>query len=107
MHLGIQELWTYIENYKMEKSWKYNYVFYLCDDSQWLEDFDLSKLLVLGDAYIYLLSCDIRQPPLHMDEINDHVLVVKRKVLKFFGIYFINLFQDKDIIDNCVSSMKA
>ena len=106
MHLGIQELWTNAESYENSNDWKYDYVMYLRDDIQWLDDFNLNKLLALGDADIYILSCDARQPPLHIDEINDHALVVKREVADFFGMYFTNLFKDKDLVDNCVSSMK-
>jgi len=104
MHLGIQELWKYAVSYEMKKSWAYDYVLYLRDDTQWLDDFNLNNLLSLGDADIYLLSCDAREPPLHIDEINDHALVVKRKVANFFGMYFTNLFKDENLVDNCVSS---
>ena len=106
MHLGIEELWTNAQNYENENEWKYDYVMYLRDDTQWLSDFDLNKLLSLGDADIYILSCDARQPPLHIDEINDHALVVKREVADFFGMYFTNLFKEKDLVENCVSNMK-
>jgi len=106
MHLGIQELWKYAESYEMQKDWNYDYVLYLRDDTQWLDDFNLNNLLSLGDADIYVLSCDAREPPLLIDEINDHALVVKRKVAKFFGMYFTNLFKDENLVDNCVSSVK-
>merc|ERR1711862_224268 len=60
----------------------------------------------MGDADIYSLSCDAGQPPLHIDEVNDHVLVIKRKVAKFFGMYFTNLYKDKDMVQKCTSSLK-
>ena len=105
-HLGIQELWTNAENFEMEKTWKYDYVFFLRDDIHWLDNFDLNKLLALGDADIYLLSCDAKDPPMLVDEINDYALAVKRNVANFFGMYFTNLFKDSNLVDNCVASVK-
>ena len=105
-YLGTQEMWRFFENYENDKSWKYDYVLFLYDDTQWMDDFDMDKLLALGDADIYLLSCDDRQHPLHMDEFNDYALVVKRNVAQFFGNYLENLIKDDNLVDNCVKSVQ-
>ena len=43
---------------------------------------------------------------MYLDEINDNALVVKRKVVNFFGTYLTNIFKDENLVDTCVLSVK-
>merc|ERR1711862_671252 len=106
LHFAIQELWMQVVAVEQQsRNREYDYVLFLRDDSQWMIDFSLNKLIALGDADVYILSCDARDPPLHEDEINDHALVVTRKVADLFGMYFTNIFKDEHLVDNCIKSM--
>merc|ERR1712129_38619 len=106
LHIAVEELWKQVVAVENMTKEEYGYVLFLRDDSQWMADFDLNKLIVLGDADVYVLSCDVRDTPSHVDEINDHALVVTRKAAELFGMYFTNMFKDENLVENCAKSMK-
>lgn len=88
-----------------EDDMPYDYIIFLRDDALWLANFDLNKLVSLGHADTYLLSCDEKDPPLTKDEVNDHVIVASRNVASDFGMYFNNLFNYN--IEKCTSSLRS
>lgn len=77
---------------------------YLCETALWFQDFDLSRLVgnelkpgqtttITIDSAAFALSCDALDPPMHPQERNDHVLIVKRSHASIMGEYFTQLFQ--------------
>ena len=71
---------------------KYDYVMILRDDTHWLQDFDLSKLVETNpDADAYIQSCDFRTPRMLPQEINDHRIVMKREKAEVIGRYLSSL----------------
>jgi len=89
--LNYEQLWD--EVVKIEDATKpYDYVMFLRDDTMWLKDFNLNRLIDHGHADLYVLSCDARLPPLWPEEINDHGSVVSRRKAELFGKYFTHLF---------------
>jgi hypothetical protein len=89
--LNYEQLWD--EVVKSEDATRpYDYVMFLRDDTLWLKDFDLFRLIEHGQADSYVLSCDAREPPMWPEEINDHGSVVSRRKAELFGKYFTHLF---------------
>ena len=91
LHLSMEYLWLAARKFEEESSQLYHFVLFLRDDTKWLLDFDLNKLLAQGQADVYLPSCDARNPPLPPDEVNDHGLVVSRRAADTFGFYLEHL----------------
>ena len=83
----------------------YDYIIFLRDDALWLADFNLDHLIALGHADTYLLSCDAKEPPLTLDEVNDHIIIASRNVASHFGMYFTNLF--KYNLEKCNSLIRT
>jgi len=90
LHLKYQQLWD--EVVRTEAGWQFDYVMFLRDDTLWLSDFDLNRLIRRGHADFYVLSCDARIPRMQPAEINDHGGVVSRRHAELFGSYFNQLF---------------
>jgi len=92
LFLNYQQLWD--EVVKSEGATQpYDYVMFLRDDTLWLKDFSLNRLIDHGPADLYVLSCDARVPSMWPQEINDHGSVVSRKKAELFGNYFAHLFR--------------
>ena len=87
LHLSMEYLWLAARKSEEYDGQLYHFVLFLRDDTKWLLDFDLNKLLAQGHADVYLPSCDARNPPLPPDEVNDHGLVVSRRAADNFGFY--------------------
>lgn len=66
----------------------YDYVLILRDDTLWLGDFDLHKVIATDPtADAYILSCDARDPKMLPPEINDHGILIRRDKAMFVGEY--------------------
>ena len=64
----------------------------LREDVTWLGDFDLQKLIDTNpNADAYVLSCDLRDPPMRANEYSDVGIVIKREKAKVLGRYFSEL----------------
>ena len=50
MHLEIQLLWESLLYYEEQMQRQYDYVLFFRDDAQWMDDFNLNRLLSLGGA---------------------------------------------------------
>ena len=71
---------------------RYNYIMILGDDTYWLQDFNLTKLIATGpDADAYALSCDAREPRMHPQEMNDHGIILSREKAGVIGRYLSSL----------------
>jgi hypothetical protein len=94
LFLALESLWK-TEFLSFEKTKKqqqddqaYDYVLILRDDTLWLDDFDLQKVIdtdPTADAYI--LSCDGREPKMLPPEINDHGILIRREKAGIVGEY--------------------
>ena len=93
LHLAVQNLWREAIRHESESGHRYDYVLFMRDDSLWLSEFDLAKLVAAGDHDVYVPACDARSPPLHPQEINDHILIAKRSSADVFGNYYSTLFE--------------
>jgi len=108
LYLGLQKLWekhlvaseTYIGVH-------YDYVMVLREDVMWLDDFNLQNLIDTNpSADAYILSCDIRDPPLiNSKEYNDYGLVIKRDKATIIGRYFDQLL--KVDLNGCHKSVQG
>lgn len=71
-----------------EPRYYYDYVLILRDDTLWLGDFDLHKVIATDPtADAYILSCDARDPKMLSPEINDHGILIRRDRAVFVGEY--------------------
>ena len=93
LHRAIQYLWREAIRHESESGHQYDYVLFMRDDSLWLSEFDLAKLLAIGDHDVYVPACDARNIPHHPQEINDHILIAKRSFANVFGNYYSILFE--------------
>ena len=103
MHLAIQNLWTSLLKWEAEESFRYDYIFFLRDDSLWLGNFNIENM-ARKDGNIFIPSCDARDPPLAPNEINDHILISQRDSAGTFGKYYSTLFHD-DLLKACMDQM--
>ena len=102
MHLAIRNLWSSALKWEAEEGFKYDYVLFLRDDSLWLKDFNILKMAE-KEGDIFVPSCDARDPPLHPLELNDHILISRRKSAEIFGNYYSTLFQTD--VKGCMDSL--
>jgi hypothetical protein len=93
LFMSMERLWRALLDAEESDGEPYDFVLFLRDDTKWLADFNLDRLRAQGKADVYLLSCDARVPSLSPDEINDHGLVVHRKVAETFGLYLTRLLE--------------
>jgi hypothetical protein len=96
---NLQHLWdTKVVSTEHFIGRQYNYIMILRDDSLWLDDFDLNKLLAVNPAAdAYVLSCDAREPAMLSPEMNDHAIVIKREKAAVVGRYFSSSLLSADI----------
>lgn len=90
---SLEYIWdNRLVTYENSISRKYDYIMILRDDTLWLDDFDINKVLETNPwADAYVLSCDGRDPPMLSQEINDHGILIKRSKAKIVGKYFTSL----------------
>jgi hypothetical protein len=106
LHLSVRGLWEHLLEAEEHDGMQYGHVFFLRDDSWWINDFDFRGLL---DKYhkqnidIYVPSCDARIPPMASSEISDHGLISARTSAELFGRYFDNLL-DADL-QSCAAQL--
>ena len=100
---GLQLLWGDLLVAEESLRTKYDYIMIFRDDTLWLQDFSMNKLLeTKADAYV--LSCNARVPPMLSHEINDHAIVVSREKAQVVGRYYKSLF-DADL-EACGEAVK-
>jgi hypothetical protein len=89
-YLGLQKLWEkHLITSEHYMGVSYDYVMILQEDTLWLEDFNLQKLIATNPtADAYVLSCDVREPPATPVQYNDHGIVIKREKAAVVGRYF-------------------
>lgn len=107
LYLGLQKLWEkHLIASETYVGVRYDYVMVLRDDVTWLDEFDLQKLIDTNpSADAYVLSCDMRDPPIIANEYNDFGLVMKRKKASIIGRYFDQLL--KTDLEACHKSVKG
>ncbi|CAK0823387.1 unnamed protein product [Prorocentrum cordatum] len=91
LFLNYQQLWDDVVKSE-DATQPYDYVMFLRDDTLWLKDFSLNRLVDHGPADLYVLSCDARWPRMWREDMNDHGSVVSRRKAELFGKYFTHLF---------------
>lgn len=102
---GLQLLWDDMISAEATLGIKYDYVMIFRDDTLWLEDFSLNKLLEADKkADAYVLSCDARVPQMLSQEINDHAIIVVREKAHVVGRYYNSLFEAN--LEACAESVK-
>ncbi len=102
---GLQLLWQYMVSTEESLGIKYDYVIIFRDDTLWLHDFSLNKLLEMDrSADAFVLSCDARVPRMLPQEINDHAIIVSREKAHVLGKYYTSLF--KANLEACAQSVK-
>ena len=107
LYLGLQKLWEkHLLASEHYVGVSYDYVMVLREDVLWLDDFNLEKLIASNpSADAYVLSCDLRDPPIISKEYNDYGLVIKRDKAAIIGQYFNQLL--KTDLDGCHESVKG
>lgn len=100
---GLQLLWEDLVKAEESLGIRYDYVMILRDDTLWLQDFSMNRILE-NKADAYVLSCDARVPPMLSHEINDHAIVVTREKAHVLGRYYTSLF-DADL-EACGEAVK-
>ncbi len=106
MYLGLQKLWDkHLITSEHYIGVSYDYVMIVRDDSTWLGDFNMQKLIASNpSADAYVPSCDMSDPPKNPREYNDYGIVIKREKAAVIGKYFTKLL-DPDI-EECHESVK-
>jgi len=107
LYLGLQKLWqkhllaseTYI-------GVSYDYIMVLRDDATWLGDFNLQELIDTNPAAdAYVLSCDVREPPMIANEYSEYGIVIRRSKAAAVGRYFDQLLAAD--LDRCHFSVRS
>jgi hypothetical protein len=111
---SLQQLWNQVVEMETNLGVPYDYVLFLRDDAQFLQDWDLNQLLLLHNNNIkkeeekqvdaYLLSCDASASPMHPLEINDHGGLYSRKAAGIYGEYWKALLQD-GVMEQCAAQL--
>ena len=93
LYLALQRLWDkHLVTAETYVGVRYDYVMVVREDVTWLGDFDLQKLIDTNPyADAYVLSCDLRDPPMIANEYSDIGIVIKREKAKVLGRYFSEL----------------
>ena len=107
LYLALQRLWDkHLLTSETYVGVQYDYVMVLKEDVTWLGDFDLQKLIDTNPyADAYVLSCDLRNPPMIPNEYSDVGIVIKRHKAKVLGRYFSELL-DTDL-QKCHESVET
>jgi len=90
LFLALESLWkNEFRRYEDQlQQPKHDYVLILRDDTLWLDDFDLHKVIATDPtADAYVLSCNGRQPEMLPPEINDHGILIRRDKANIVGEY--------------------
>ncbi|OEU08263.1 hypothetical protein FRACYDRAFT_250051 [Fragilariopsis cylindrus CCMP1102] len=112
LFLALESLYDteFLHYEKKEKStnYYYDYVLILRDDTLWLNDFDLQAVLQSDStADAYILSCNHRQPPMLLPEMNDHGILIKRNKANIVGKYITSLSEYPKInLNECHESVE-
>jgi hypothetical protein len=107
LYLALQKLWEkHLIASETYVGVRYDYVMVLREDVTWMADFNLQKLIDTNpSADAYVLSCDMRTPPIITNEYNDYGLVIKRNKASIIGRYFDQLL--KTDLNACHESVKG
>ena len=107
LYLGLKKLWDkHLIASEIYVGVSYDYVMVLREDVLWLEDFNLQKLIATNpDADAYVLSCDMRDPPMIANEYNDYGIVIKRNKAHIIGKYFDEIL--KTNLEGCHKSVET
>jgi hypothetical protein len=107
LYLGLQKLWEkHLIASETYVGVRYDYIMVLREDVMWMDDFDLQKLIDTNpSADAYVLSCDMRDPPLIANEYNDYGLVIRRNKASMIGRYFDQIL--KADLQGCHDSVKG
>ena len=111
-----QQLLSYEANHN-EHSTTYDYVFFLRDDTMWIQHFDFRALMedrpITANGRssssssfkveLFIPSCDARVPSMHPMEINDHIMIFKRDRADIYGNYWDELFRSD--MDACAQRL--
>ena len=89
LFLAIESLWDgYVVKTELETNRRYDYILILRDDTYWISDFDLQRVINTNPAAdAFVLSCNARQPGMLPPEINDHGILIKRSKADVVGKY--------------------
>lgn len=90
LFLALESLWNteFLGFERNREGGNYDFVLILRDDTLWLDDFDLHKVIATDPtADAYILSCDGRQPKMLPPELNDHGILISRKKASVVGKY--------------------
>jgi len=90
LFLALESLWNteFVDFERKREGGNYDYVLILRDDTLWLDDFDLHKVIATDpSADAYILSCDARQPQMLPPELNDHGILISRNKASVMGKY--------------------
>lgn len=90
LYLSLQKLWDkHLIASEHFVGVSYDYVMVLREDVKWMADFNLKKLIATNPtADAYVLSCDMRDPPIIANEYNDYGIIIKREKAPVIGRYF-------------------
>lgn len=107
LYLGLQKLWEkHLIASETYVGVTYDYVMVLREDVLWLDDFNLQKMIATNpSADAYVLSCDMRDPPIITNEYSDYGIVIKREKATIIGKYFEEIL--KADLDGCHESVKG
>jgi len=113
LFLALESLWKNefldYEKKKQQQSKsksKYDYVLILRDDTLWLADFDLEKVIATDPtADAYILSCDGRDPKMLPPEWNDHGILIRRSKADIVGEYVSAMTASFDTLTECHNSV--
>ncbi|KAL3915735.1 MAG: hypothetical protein SGILL_005505, partial [Bacillariaceae sp.] len=95
LYLGLQKLWEkHLITSEHYMGVSYDYVMILREDSMWLGDFSLEKLIATNpNADAYIPSCDVGDPAIPSLAYCDHGIVIKREKAAVIGRYFQHLLE--------------
>ena len=101
----MQELWADVVQVEEIKKNPYALVFFVQDDTFWLNDFNLDRMLANRPAELYTLSCDARVPKMDVRELNDYIAIFTRMKAQLYGTYLHQLLI-RDL-NMCAATMRV
>jgi len=106
IYLALQKLWDkHLLASETYVGVRYEYVMVLREDVSWMADFDMQKLIDTNPyADAYVLSCDLKDPPMIANEYSDIGIVIKRSKAHILGRYFSQLLDTN--LQKCHDSVK-
>jgi hypothetical protein len=114
LFLAIETLWDeHVVKTEHELQQQYDYVLILRDDTYWIDDFDLERVIQTNPkADAYVLSCNARQPSMLPPELNDHGILIKRSTAHVVGKYLTSMVRSPSasskgyMLDECHKSVQ-